>query len=155
MAIEPKTPRKRAVKKVVVGAVTETSDLPVKKAPSKKSAPAIPVPIFQAAEVTDIKAVRAPRAKPVSVEGEPVAKKATSRKKVPAEIAPEPVAESTAGDTDSRGRRRRRGGRGRRRPSEQEGEHIESAVGSEEDDAAKAATHRRRRRRSSADGVVR
>jgi ribonuclease E len=154
MAIEPKTPRKRAVKKVVVGAVTENSDLPVKKAPSKKSAPSIPVPIFQSAEVTDKKAVLAPRVKAEAVEGKPAVKKSTSRKKVPAEIASEPAIENGVGDTESRGRRRRRGGRGRRRPVEQEGEQVESVVGSEDDEAAKAATHRRRRRRSSADGVV-
>jgi ribonuclease E len=154
MAIEPKTPRKRAAKKVVVGAVTETSDLPVKKAPSKKSASAIPVPIFQAAEITNAKPVRAPRLKAQAPASEPIAKKSTSRKKVPTELAPEPVADIAAGDSDSRGHRRRRGGRGRRRPSEQEGERVESAVGSEEDEAAKAATHRRRRRRSTADGVV-
>jgi hypothetical protein len=90
MAIEPKTPRKRAAKKVVVGAVTETSDLPVKKAPSKKSASAIPVPIFQAAEITNAKPVRAPRLKAQAPASEPIAKKSTSRKKVPTELAPEP-----------------------------------------------------------------
>jgi ribonuclease E len=153
MAIEPKTPRKRAAKKVVVGAVTEASDLPVKKSVSKKSAPTIPVPIFQAAEATNAKPVRAPRLKVQVPASEPVAKKSTSRKKVPTELAPEPAEESVPVDSDIRGRRRRRGGRGRRRPSEQEGERAESAIGSEDDEAAKAATHRRRRRRSTADGV--
>ena len=155
MAIEPKTPRKRAAKKVAVGAVTETSDLPVKMTPSKKSAPAIPVPIFQAAAVTDVKPARTSRvakAEVAETAGESVIKKTPSRKKVPHEIVAEPVVE--AGDSDSRGRRRRRGGRGRRRPSELEGEHVEVAGGEEGDEASKAATHRRRRRRSSADGVV-
>lgn len=150
MAIEPKTPRKRAAKKVAVALDSNEAE-PVKKTPSKKTAPAIPVPIFQAAAVTDVKAVRAPRAAKLDVaESEPVAKKSTSRKKVPSEIAVEPVAES--GETDSRGRRRRRGGRGRRRPSDQEVDHVE--VAAEGDEASKAATHRRRRRRSTADGVV-
>jgi ribonuclease E len=87
MAIEPKTPRKRAAKKVVVGAVTEASDLPVKKSVSKKSAPTIPVPIFQAAEATNAKPVRAPRLKVQVPASEPVAKKSTSRKKVPVAAA--------------------------------------------------------------------
>lgn len=156
MAIEPKTPRKRAAKKVAESS-PETSEVTAKKSPSKKSAPAIPVPIFQAASVTDVKPVRAPRAaKPAVAAGEPVApvKKSSSRKKVPHEIVVEPVVEASNGDTDSRGRRRRRGGRGRRRPSEQEGEHIEGVEAGEGDEAGKAATHRRRRRRSSADGAT-
>ncbi len=155
MAIEPKTPRKRAAKKVSESS-PDTGAATPKKSPSKKSAPAIPVPIFQAASVTDVKPARAPRAKAAVAEvGEPpvaAVKKSTSRKKVPTEIVVE--AEVPSGDSDSRGRRRRRGGRGRRRPSEQEGEHIEGAEAGEVDEAGKAATHRRRRRRSSADGVT-
>ncbi len=157
MAIEPKTPRKRAAKKVVTGVLDSSVDEPsVKKTPTKKNAPAIPVPIFQAAAVTDVKPVRAPRVKapvadPTVV---PAVKKSSSRKKVPSEIVAEPVAESAGGDGESRGRRRRRGGRGRRRPMEQDGENAETTSDHEGDDASKAATHRRRRRRSSADGVV-
>ena len=152
MAIEPKTPRKRAAKKVAESSPEAVSP---KKSPSKKSASAIPVPIFQAAAATDVKPARAPRvAKTVAVEVEPVTtvKKSASRKKVPHEIVVEPVVE--AGDTDSRGRRRRRGGRGRRRPAEQEGERVEIAGEQDGDEVSKAATHRRRRRRSSAEGVV-
>ena len=154
MAIEPKTPRKRAVKKVIESSPDISSP---KKSPSKKSAPAIPVPIFQAASLTDVKPVRAVRAKAaVAQDLVPVAtaKKTTSRKKVPTEIVAEPVSEPANGDADSRGRRRRRGGRGRRRPTEQEGENIEGAESGEGEEAAKAATHRRRRRRSTADGLV-
>jgi len=153
MAIEPKTPRKRAAKKVTAPEAVEPSE---KKTPSKKSAPAIPVPIFQAAAVTDVKPVRATRVKAVAVEptGEIAVKKAPSRKKVPTELVAEAVPEAPSGDSDSRGRRRRRGGRGRRRPLEQEGEHVEAVGGEEGDEASKAATHRRRRRRSTADGVV-
>ncbi len=158
MAIEPKTPRKRAAKKVSENA-PETGETTTKKAPAKKSAPAIPVPIFQAAAVTDVKAVRVPRVKAVTEEAPsvPSVKKASSRKKVPHEIVAEPAAESTpAGGEggESRGRRRRRGGRGRRRPLEHDGEHIESSEDHDGDEASKAATHRRRRRRSTADGVV-
>jgi ribonuclease E len=58
MAIEPKSPRKRAVKKVgkkksVPGEnspdVTEVPVAEVTEPKSKKKAPSIPVPIFQAA----------------------------------------------------------------------------------------------------------
>ena len=156
MAVEPKTPRKRAAKKVIPPLAGEPS---VKKTPSKKSAPAIPVPIFQAAAVTDVKPARAQRVKAQMVEETAVvasAKKTTSRKKVPTEIVAEPATEGhgAASDSESRGRRRRRGGRGRRRPSEQEGENVETTDDQEGDEASKAATHRRRRRRSTADGVV-
>ncbi len=155
MAIEPKTPRKRAAKKVIESA-PESGVPTLKKTPVKKSAPAIPVPIFQAAAVTDVKAVRAPRAKAAAEETAtvPAVKKASSRKKVPHEIVAEPIAEVAGGDAESRGRRRRRGGRGRRRPSEHEGENIEPLGDHDGDDASKAATHRRRRRRSSADGAT-
>ena len=155
MAIEPKMPRKRAAKKESVVALDVNGEQTPKKAPSKKSAPAIPVPIFQAAAVTEVKTARAPRAAKAEVSeptGEVTVKKSTSRKKVPSEIVVESVVETAGGETDSRGRRRRRGGRGRRRPSEVEGEQVE--ISADGDDASKAATHRRRRRRSTADGVV-
>ena len=154
MAIEPKTPRKRAAKKVTESAPETVTP---KKTPVKKSAPAIPVPIFQAAAVTEVKVVRAPRAKAAAPEAgvEVVSvKKSTSRKKVPSEIVVEPVSDSAAGDSEGRGRRRRRGGRGRKRPMDHEGENIEASGDQEGDEASKVATHRRRRRRSSSDGVV-
>lgn len=155
MAIEPKTPRKRAAKKVVdvpavVSSDSSTKTPAPKRAAAKKVAPAIPVPIFQAADV-ETKPARAPRVvkeKPAKVE---------AVKESPLESASDP---STGSDTDSRGRRRRRGGRGRRRPgsNEETSENLESnsaEAGQEsEDDAAIAATHRRRRRRSSADGAT-
>jgi ribonuclease E len=68
MAIEPKSPRKRAVKKVskkkslAADKSTEIVDAPVAEAvesKTKKKAPAIPVPIFQAA--TTEKAPKAAR----------------------------------------------------------------------------------------------
>ena len=96
MAIEPKTPRKRAVKKASAKAsVTEVTTEEPKKAARKK--PAIPVPVFQAAP------------------DKPVAK--ATRKKAEVKEAPQadaPAAEG--GDRPDRNRRRRCGGRGRRKP---------------------------------------
>ena len=154
MAIEPKTPRKRAAKKVVA---VEAIEPVAKKTPVKKSAPAIPVPIFQAAPVAEVKPVRTPRGKSVLDEQsvEPVAKKAATRKKALPSVlvAPEAEALIAASDSESRGRRRRRGGRGRRRPNEMDVEATDSGV-SGDSESEKSATHRRRRRRSSADGVT-
>ena len=162
MAIEPKSPRKRAVKKSkgkskveestldAAPEVVATDEAPTASAKSgaKKSA-AIPVPIFQAADV-----VAPPRARKSS------AKKAVAE--TPA--ATEEVTSDDGDDSDARGgrnRRRRRGGRGRRKPqgdelttneTSQEGE--ESAEGSTEDGAEGATHRRRRRRRASGDGVT-
>lgn len=157
MAIEPKTPRKRAAKKVAQVPV-EKAESVAKKTPVKKNAAAIPVPIFQAAPAAQAKPARVSRAKAVPEESAPesVIKKATSRKKaVPAVIAVPAESEvaSSSADAESRGRRRRRGGRGRRRPNEVDVESTESD-GSAESELEKSATHRRRRRRSSVDGVT-
>ena len=157
MAIEPKTPRKRAAKKVAESPVESTEPV-VKKSPSKKSAPAIPVPMFQAAPIAATgvaKPARAARGKVADPEPvvESVPKKPASRRKAASEADPEPVVESSSVDADSRGRRRRRGGRGRRRPNEGEIENLDVAS-SEEEDTSKSVTHRRRRRRSAADGAT-
>ena len=156
MAIEPKTPRKRAAKKVA-GIAVEKSEPAAKKSPIKKSAPAIPVPIFQAAASAEVKTARVPRSKsqPDEPTAEPVAKKVTSRKKaVPTVVVvPEAEVSLSTGDPEGRGRRRRRGGRGRRRPNEIDAESSDSGV-NEDLDSEKSATHRRRRRRSAADGVT-
>ena len=162
MAIEPKSPRKRAVKKSkgkskveestseAAPEVTASEEAPTRAAKSsaKKSA-AIPVPIFQAADV-----VAPPRARKSS------AKKAVAEKP----DAVEEVTSDDGDDSDSRGgrnRRRRRGGRGRRKPQgdelttnegSQEGE--ESTEGATEDGAEGATHRRRRRRRASGDGVT-
>jgi Rne/Rng family ribonuclease len=162
MAIEPKSPRKRAVKKSkgkskveestsdAAPEVVATDEAPTSSAKSgaKKSA-AIPVPIFQAADV-----VAPPRARKSS------AKKTVAEKP----DAVEEVTSDDGDDSDSRGgrnRRRRRGGRGRRKPqgdelntneNSQEGE--ESAEGSAEDGAEGGTHRRRRRRRASGDGVT-
>ena len=162
MAIEPKSPRKRAVKKSkgkskveestseAAPEVTASEEAPTRaaKAGAKKSA-AIPVPIFQAADV-----VAPPRARKSS------AKKAEAEK--PA--ASEEVTNDDSEDSDSRGgrnRRRRRGGRGRRKP---QGDELTTNDDSQEgddssegvlEDGAEGGTHRRRRRRrASGDGVT-
>lgn len=145
MAIEPKSPRKRAVKKVTkapVDPALQKSDEPDKKASAKKkSAAAIPVPIFQAATV-DAKPAKAVRAKANAKSGEP------------AKTESEPSSE--ADSTDSRGRRRRRGGRGRHRSSDTQSSTNADVSTTEEaeEDGLKGATHRRRRRRSASDGVT-
>ena len=161
MAIEPKSPRKRAVKKVskkkslAADTSTETVDTSVAEATeskSKKRAPAIPVPIFQAA--TTEKAPKAARKSAVK----DVAVKNATEGAAPDEGAP------PADDEDSRGgrnRRRRRGGRGRRKPSvdgvdsselNEDGDESSSEV---VDEGAEGATHRRRRRRrATGEGVT-
>ena len=144
MAIEPKSPRKRAVKKVTkapVDPAVQTSEQPDKKVSAKKkSAAAIPVPMFQAA-TPDVKPAKAVREK-------------APTKTV--EVAKSEVdSESDSDSKDSRGRRRRRGGRGRHRSSDAQGSTNDGAASVEtNDESSTAATHRRRRRRSTADGVT-
>ena len=144
MAIEPKTPRKRAVKKAKASpaetAVVTEVNVDESKKPARKKAAVVPVPIFQAAP------------------DKPVAK--AVRKKV-AEVPRNETAQveavSTSGPEDdedraNRNRRRRRGGRGRRKPgsdivAEESDETVESST--------EGSTHRRRRRRvAGADGVT-
>ena len=141
MAIGPKTPRKRAVKKVSAKAdvsVTEVTSEEVKK-PVRKKAAAIPVPVFQAAP------------------DKPVAK--TVRKKAAPAPVVEPVvagdAPEDAEDRAGRNRRRRRGGRGRRKPgAEGAGTNDETGTDST-DESAEGSTHRRRRRRvAGSEGVT-
>ena len=162
MAIEPKSPRKRAVKKskgkskveestseaAPEATASEEAPTSAAKAGAKKTA-AIPVPIFQAADV-----VAPPRARK------------SSAKKVEAEkpAASEEVTNDDSDDSDTRGgrnRRRRRGGRGRRKPQGDElttNEDSQEGDGSSEgvlEDGAEGGTHRRRRRRrASGDGVT-
>ena len=148
MAIEPKSPRKRAVKKLrgklkgeenTATQVEQSTELKseVTDTPKRgKKAAAVPVPVFQAAEVV------APK----------------SRKTVKEEA-------STDSDSDDsprgRNRRRRRGGRGRRKGQNEEGNSVEegsddSQSGDEaSDENAEGGTHRRRRRRrASGEGVT-
>jgi len=145
MAIEPKTPRKRAVKKASAkaeAAVTEVISEEPKKTPRKKAA--VPVPVFQAAP--DKPVAKAPRKK--------------------AEVAEAPKAEASAtenaadgADRPDRNRRRRRGGRGRRKPGADVATNNEetSSDSEEESTDSEGVTHRRRRRRRAAgdaEGVV-
>ena len=159
MAIEPKTPRKRAVKK----ATASTEDAPAvdtEKKTVRKKAAAIPVPIFQAAPE-----------KPVAKKA--VAKKAVTKKSADkkaadsAETTQEPqnslASEDQAGDAEdraSRNRRRRRGGRGRRKPgstdlvSGEGDDESGSQAGDEEGSSDASSTRRRRRRRATGEGVT-
>ena len=152
MAIEPKSPRKRAVKKIKAKVLEVITDVPAvvateEPAKTRKRAAAIPVPVFQAAEATDAPAKSPRRAK---------------AKSTPEEVASAPEPTSAADDDSdprNRNRRRRRGGRGRRRPQD-EGTTNDSQEGSDETDSESSdaatsesgdgTTHRRRRRRRAA-----
>lgn len=152
MAIEPKSPRKRAVKKIKAKVLETIGEAPAveateEPAKTRKRAAAIPVPVFQAAEATDAPAKAPRRAKAKSSPEEDTS-------------APAPT---SAADDDSdprnRNRRRRRGGRGRRRPQD-EGSTNDSQDGSDDTDSESSepatsesgdgTTHRRRRRRRAA-----
>jgi Rne/Rng family ribonuclease len=159
MAIEPKSPRKRAVKKSKAKSGSETAEVSAvapavdtEAAPkTRKRAAAIPVPIFQAAEATDAPAKAPRRAKAKSGE-----EKAAAEDSTPAVSA---AGDESDSDPRNRNRRRRRGGRGRRRPQGDgaEGQDADSqedsAEGTEDGasaDSADGTTHRRRRRRRAA-----
>ena len=152
MAIEPKSPRKRAVKKLSKKSLSKESVAQVDSIPteaedapkSRKKVAAIPVPMFQAAPVDAVAPKRAKKA---------VAEKVSAD--APA------AADADSEDSDSRGgrnRRRRRGGRGRRKPQvdgveNEEGSSDESDEST--DDSAEGTTHRRRRRRrATGEGVI-
>ena len=153
MAIEPKSPRKRAVKKLskksqsnqTPAVEVDITSSDTESAPkTRKRAAAIPVPMFQAAPVD---AVAPKRAKKVVAE------------KVSADAPTS--SDSDSEDSDSRGgrnRRRRRGGRGRRKPQVDGVENEEGSTDESEeasDDSAEGTTHRRRRRRrATGDGVT-
>ncbi|CAN2212215.1 CafA Ribonucleases G and E [Candidatus Nanopelagicaceae bacterium] len=173
MAIEPKTPRKRAVKKSAKKAgvpsvveaentavVTETgfTEPAEPAAPKTRKKAAVPVPLFQA---------------PTPDKAPAKARKATAKPAKEAVEKDAPVAESSDSDSQdspssdsesrsSRNRRRRRGGRGRRKPNGAEGEEgsteaddSDSTDGSEETTDADGTTHRRRRRRrATGEGVT-
>ncbi len=162
MAIEPKSPRKRAVKKAskkksaeVEASVDTTPAVEATENKSKKKAPSIPVPIFQAAPEE-----KAPKA----------ATKKSAKKTEAVSETEEKVSASSAGndsadseDSDSRGgrnRRRRRGGRGRRKPGADGAENssAEDVTDDSEDSSEEAVdgtTHRRRRRRrATGEGVT-
>ena len=167
MAIEPKTPRKRAVKKSApkakvesestelpkVSEVTQTSDA-VAAAPKSRKKAAVPVPVFQApvadkAPAKARKATAKPAKEDVEVEAPSDAPSASDS------------SESDSESRSSRNRRRRRGGRGRRKPNGVEGEEGSSSNEDSADDSeetttdADGTTHRRRRRRrATGEGVT-
>ena len=158
MAPEPKGGRKRATKKTAVrsASTSEVAEVPkaepvetiAEEKPKRqtKKAAAIPVPVFQAAPITE-KPARATK------------KAAPAAKKVAAPAASKPVVENSDSNDESpesaERRRRRRGGRGRRRPGErpegedstQENEDSSESTSTEENSET-GGTHRRRRRRA-------
>ena len=145
MAIEPKTPRKRAVKKTSLKTdatvATESIIEEPKKVIRKKT---VPVPVFQAAPESPI--AKTPRKKAVSA---PVHIVEAVKTDLPTLTGPD-----DSEDRTNPNRRRRRGGRGRRKPGA-------DASGGEEDsqelveDSTESSTHRRRRRRvAGLDGVT-
>jgi len=158
MAIEPKSPRKRAVKKIKAKVLEVISDVPAveasaEPAKTRKRAAAIPVPVFQAAEATD-----APAKTPAKAPRRAKAKSSTDEDT----SAPAPTSaadDESDSDPRNRNRRRRRGGRGRRRPQD-EATASDSKEGSDEIDSesgdattsesSDGTTHRRRRRRRAA-----
>jgi len=175
MAIEPKSPRKRAAKKSSkkslsssvepsekaqqeVTAVPITTEVPEATAPKSRKKAAIPVPIFQAPEVDK----SAPKTRKASAKSAPAKESASSDSD---ENSKDQDSSAAGADSDSesrsaRNRRRRRGGRGRRKPNGQEGvsETDDNDSDSAEDESttdADGTTHRRRRRRrASGDGVT-
>ncbi|CAN2160563.1 CafA Ribonucleases G and E [Candidatus Nanopelagicaceae bacterium] len=156
MAIEPKTPRKRAVKKASAKADAPVTEVAEEKKTTRKKAAAVPVPIFQAAP-------EKPAAKKESSDSKPRKKVAAKKEAVEVEEKPA-AADSAAGDSEeraNRNRRRRRGGRGRRKPGSADATNTEnndenSTEESGEEDSAEGATstRRRRRRRATGEGVT-
>jgi ribonuclease E len=170
MAIEPKTPRKRAVKKsskkslsgTATSEVTDvpmTVEAPAEAAPKTRKKAAVPVPVFQA-PVADKAPARARKAsaKPAKdVEDKEVNTAAASSD---SDSFDSDSTEKDSESRSSRNRRRRRGGRGRRKPNGVEGEEgssesDDSSEDSEETTDADGTTHRRRRRRrATGEGVT-
>jgi ribonuclease E len=154
MAIEPKTPRKRAVKKVSAKAEAPVTEAVEEKKSTRKKAAAIPVPIFQAAP-------EKPAAKKEAADSKP--RKKTADKKESAEETAKPSSDTEASESEdraNRNRRRRRGGRGRRKPgadtaNTENNDENSSEESSEEDSTeGSTSTRRRRRRRATGDDVT-
>jgi ribonuclease E len=155
MAIEPKTPRKRAVKKASAKADAPVTEVTEEKKTTRKKAAAIPVPIFQAAP-------EKPAAKKETV-SKPAKKAAAKKDSAEPKEATEKVAAAETSDSEERGnrnRRRRRGGRGRRKPGSadavntENGEDSSEDSGEEESAEGATSTRRRRRRRATGEGVT-
>ena len=158
MAIEPKTPRKRAVKKASAKADAPVTEVTEEKKTTRKKAAAIPVPIFQAAP-------EKPAAKKETA-SKPAKKAAAKKESAEPKEAAEKVATTEGGASDSeergnRNRRRRRGGRGRRKPgstdatsTENSDEETSEESGEEDSTEGATSTRRRRRRRATGEGVT-
>jgi len=156
MAIEPKTPRKRAVKKASAKADAPVTEVTEEKKTTRKKAAAIPVPIFQAAP-------EKPAAKKETV-SKPAKKTAAKKDSAEPKEATEKVVAAETSDSEERGnrnRRRRRGGRGRRKPGSTDAVNTENSEedssedsGEEESAEGATSTRRRRRRRATGEGVT-
>jgi ribonuclease E len=156
MAIEPKTPRKRAVKKASAKADAPVTEVAEEKKTTRKKAAAVPVPIFQAAP-------EKPAAKKEVAAQKPAKKAAAKKDGAQAEEKPETVevSPSDSEERSNRNRRRRRGGRGRRKPGSTDATNTEnneedSTEESSDEDSAEGttSTRRRRRRRATGEGVT-
>ena len=157
MAIEPKTPRKRAVKKASAKADTPVTEVTEEKKTTRKKTAAVPVPIFQAAP-------EKPAAKKEVTESKPRKKAAAKNDATDVSEKPAVASDSESSDSEdraSRNRRRRRGGRGRRKPGAadagtSEGNDENSSDESTDDESAEGSTstRRRRRRRATGEGVT-
>ncbi len=157
MAIEPKTPRKRAVKKASAKADTPVTEVTEEKKTTRKKTAAIPVPIFQAAP-------EKPAAKKEVIESKPRKKAAAKSDAADVSEKPAVTADSESSDSEdrsSRNRRRRRGGRGRRKPGAadagtNDGNDENSSEESTDDESTEGSTstRRRRRRRATGEGVT-
>jgi ribonuclease E len=149
MAIEPKSPRKRAIKKSSKKSLAPSADsgekatqevtaVPItveatEAAPKSRKKAAVPVPIFQAPEVDK----SAPKARKATAKSAPVKDDVSTSSK---DSSNESDSSANVSDSDSdsesrsaRNRRRRRGGRGRRKPNGQDG--ATSQDDSEENDS--------------------
>ena len=157
MAIEPKTPRKRAVKKASAKADTPVTEVTEEKKTTRKKAAAVPVPIFQAAP-------EKPAAKKEVTDNKP--RKRAVVKSDASDVSEKPavVADSESSDSEeraNRNRRRRRGGRGRRKPgagdsttTDNNDENSSEESTDEDSSEGSTSTRRRRRRRATGEGVT-
>jgi len=158
MAIEPKTPRKRAVKKASAKADAPVAEVTEEKKTTRKKAAAIPVPIFQAAPEKPA-AKKESATKPAK---KAVAKKDSAEPKESTEKAA--TTEGGSAESEERGnrnRRRRRGGRGRRKPGSADATNTENSEEDSSEDSGEensaegsTSTRRRRRRRATGEGVT-
>ena len=157
MAIEPKTPRKRAVKKASAKADTPVTEVTEEKKTTRKKAAAVPVPIFQAAP-------EKPAAKKEVTDNKP--RKRAVAKSDASDVSEKPAVAADSESSDSeeranRNRRRRRGGRGRRKPgagdattTDNNDENSSEESTDEDSSEGSTSTRRRRRRRATGEGVT-